>query len=169
MGERTRIWILVDFSRCSGCRLCEVICSLKNEGTIWPEASRIRIFEVVPGATIPHLCVQCPDYPCVKSCPVNALSVDEKTGAVIVDEEKCIRCGKCVDACPGKIPRIPNGKKSVVICDLCGGEPECVKICNEAGYGALKIYKGDYRMVFRTFAKNPIEKSLMLARKMYHE
>ena len=169
MKEEGRLWILVDYYRCSGCRLCEIICSLKNEGRIWPEASRIRIFEEVPGATIPHLCVQCSDYPCVNSCPVGALTVDDRTGAVIVDEEKCVGCGKCVEACPGNVPRIPRGKRSVVICDLCGGDPECVKICSEAGYGALKLYRGDFRPTFRTFARSPIEKSLILARKMFGE
>jgi len=167
--QNQRIWILVDASRCSGCKLCEVVCSLKHEGKIWPEASRIRIFEEIPGATVPHLCVQCPDYPCVKSCPVNALSVYEKTGAVVVDEKKCIGCGRCVDACPGKVPRIPGNRKIVVICDLCYGDPECVKICNEAGYGALRLYIGGSRPTFKTFARNPIDKSLILARKMFGE
>jgi Fe-S-cluster-containing hydrogenase component 2 len=38
-----------------------------------------------PGLEVPHLCAQCDDYPCVKSCPAGALSVDDKTTAVIVD------------------------------------------------------------------------------------
>lgn len=169
LQENERIWILIDYSRCSGCRLCEVVCSLKHEGTIWPEASRIRIFEYLPGANVPIVCVQCPDYPCVKSCPTNALSIDEKTGAVIVSEEKCVLCGNCITACPGNIPRIPRGKKAVVICDLCGGDPECVKICNAAGYGALKLVRGTYKEIYKTFAINAVEKSRKIAEKMYGE
>ncbi|MEM2207028.1 MAG: 4Fe-4S dicluster domain-containing protein, partial [Sulfolobales archaeon] len=108
---------------------CEVVCALKHEGIIWPEASRVRVFEYVPGITIPQLCSQCSDYPCVNSCPTNALSVDEATGAVKVDESKCIKCGSCVEACPGRIPRILPHKNAVLICDLCGGDPECAKVC----------------------------------------
>lgn len=164
-----RVWILITPDKCSGCRLCEITCSLEHEGIIWPEASRIRVFEFLPGVDVPHTCVQCPDYPCVNTCPVNALSVDEKTGAVLVEEEKCTECGACITACPGKVPRIPTDKGSVVICDLCGGEPKCVEICHEAGHDALKLVKGNYRSVFKTFAKDPIEKSFEIARKMYGE
>ena len=164
-----RAWILIIPDKCSGCRLCEIACSLEHEGTIWPEASRIRVFELLPGVDVPHTCVQCPDYPCVNTCPVNALSVDEKTGGVLVEEEKCTECGACITACPGKVPRIPTDKGSVVICDLCGGEPKCVEICHEAGHDALKLVKGNYSSVFKTFAKDPIEKSFEIARKIYGE
>ncbi|NJE85976.1 4Fe-4S dicluster domain-containing protein [Thermococcus sp. CX2] len=164
-----RMWILITPDKCSGCRLCEVACSLEHEGVIWPEASRIRIFEEFPGVNVPHTCVQCPDYPCVNSCNFGALSVDEKTGAVLVDEDKCTECGACVLACPGRVPRIPAGKESVVICDLCGGSPKCVEVCHEAGHDALKLVRGNYRSIYRTFVKDPLEKTGDLARKLYGE
>ena len=170
MGEENeRVWILITPDKCSGCRLCEVACSLEHEGIIWPEASCIRVFELLPGINVPHTCVQCPDYPCVNSCPTNALSVDEKTGAVLVDEEKCIECGACITACPGKVPRIPVGKGSVVICDLCEGSPKCVEICHEAGHDALILAKGNYRSIYRTFAIDPIEKVQDLTKKVFGE
>ncbi len=37
--------------------------------------------------------------PCKRSCPVNAISMDEDKKAVI-DEEKCINCGACIHECP---------------------------------------------------------------------
>ncbi|GAB6101072.1 hypothetical protein JCM16138_02950 [Thermococcus atlanticus] len=170
MGDEIeRIWILITPDKCSGCRLCEVACSLEHEGIIWPEASRIRIYELLPGVNVPHTCVQCPDYPCVSACNFDALSVDEATGAVLVKEENCTGCGACYLACPGNVPRIPVGKGSVVICDLCGGNPRCVEVCHEAGHDALTLVKGNYRSVYRTFAKDPVEKSTELARKMYGE
>lgn len=43
-------------------------------------------------------CRKCLAHPCTNVCPVNAISIG-KNGAVI-DEEKCIRCGRCKDACP---------------------------------------------------------------------
>lgn len=37
--------------------------------------------------------------PCKRSCPVNAISMDENN-IVVIDEEKCIRCGQCIKDCP---------------------------------------------------------------------
>jgi Fe-S-cluster-containing hydrogenase component 2 len=137
------IWIVRDYLRCSGCRRCEVTCSLRYEDRIWPEASRIRVFMPFPGVEVPHLCAQCDDYPCVGSCPVDALSVDENTEAVIVDQELCTSCGQCINACPGKIPYLHPETNKAIICDLCDGDPECVKVCVEAGYNALRLVRED--------------------------
>ncbi|MCD8019220.1 MAG: 4Fe-4S dicluster domain-containing protein [Clostridiales bacterium] len=38
--------------------------------------------------------------PCRKSCPVDALKVDQETGIAVIDEEKCISCGQCIHSCP---------------------------------------------------------------------
>jgi len=154
MGD---IWILRDPHKCSGCKLCEVACSLTHEGAIWPEASRIKVFEPFPGIDIPHLCSQCPTYPCIKSCKVNALKVDPKTGAVLVDEDKCTGCGDCFKACPGGVPRLHPSKRKVIICDLCGGDPECVKVCNLAGYGALRTIPAKDRDLYEVYAVKPSE------------
>ncbi|SFR71309.1 4Fe-4S dicluster domain-containing protein [Anaeromicropila populeti] len=37
--------------------------------------------------------------PCKRSCPVDAISMDENH-IVVIDEEKCIRCGACIKDCP---------------------------------------------------------------------
>ena len=84
-----------DYVKCSGCRRCEIVCSLHHEGRIWPEASRVRVFMLVPGAEVPHLCAQCEDHPCVGSCPVDALSVDPEMKSIDVDRELCNACGNC--------------------------------------------------------------------------
>ncbi len=153
MGQR--IWILRDISACTGCRLCEIACSLRHEGAIWPAASRIKVFEETPGFPVPYMCVQCPDYPCVNACPTKALRVDEETGAVIVDEGLCTLCRQCIIACPGSVPRIVPGKNAVIICDLCGGDPECVKACSMAGYNALKIVKHPNNDVVKHYLMKP--------------
>ena len=36
--------------------------------------------------------------PCRKSCPVDAIIMDEETGIAVIDESKCIQCGACVDS-----------------------------------------------------------------------
>ncbi|MGA2240343.1 MAG: 4Fe-4S dicluster domain-containing protein, partial [Candidatus Bathyarchaeia archaeon] len=104
MAKSTPIWVARDYANCSGCRRCEVVCSLKHEGRIWPEASRVRVFMLVPSLEIPHLCSQCDDAPCVASCPFKALSISETTGAILVDKSKCTSCGACIQACPGRVP-----------------------------------------------------------------
>ncbi|RLG86058.1 MAG: hypothetical protein DRO15_06685, partial [Thermoprotei archaeon] len=48
-GDTLPIWILRDFERCTGCRLCEMVCSLEHEGVVWFEASRIKVFKLFPG------------------------------------------------------------------------------------------------------------------------
>ena len=48
-------WIARDYLKCSGCRKCEIACSLFHEKRIWPEASRIRVFMLVPGAEVTTL------------------------------------------------------------------------------------------------------------------
>lgn len=74
-------------------------------------------------------CAQC--GLCIGACPLNAIKRDLKTGAIIVDEEKCTGCGQCVHVCPYGVATIDPASKKASICDLCGGEPECVKICPE--------------------------------------
>ncbi|MFA9463769.1 MAG: 4Fe-4S dicluster domain-containing protein [Velocimicrobium sp.] len=37
--------------------------------------------------------------PCKRSCPVDAIKMDEN-GIVVIDEEKCIQCGSCIKDCP---------------------------------------------------------------------
>jgi Fe-S-cluster-containing hydrogenase component 2 len=124
---------------------------------------------LLPGVEIPHLCVQCHDYPCIEACPTNALSVSKETEAVLVDKEKCIACGKCVDACPGKVPYIHPTENYVVICDLCGGKPKCVEACVAGKWNALEnIKKGDTH-TFKLYAKTPEAITRDVAAQLYGE
>lgn len=162
------IWIMRDYAKCSGCRKCEIACSLFHEKKVWPEASRVRVFMLVPGAEVPHMCAQCEDYPCVKACPFDALSVNEKTGAVVVDKEKCTACGKCIDACPGKVPHMHPAGKYVLICDLCDGDPQCVKVCREGEWNVLKVVERGNGL-YKLFARRPEEITAELVENMYGE
>ena len=164
-----RIWITRDFLKCAGCRRCEIACSLDHEDQIWPEASRIRVFMLVPGVEIPHFCSQCTDYPCVEACSFDALSVNEETSAVEVDREKCTACGLCIKACPGKIPHIHPKDGYVLICDLCGGDPLCAKACTEAGYNALQVVKEKPGLSHNLFARMPEDLTRDVAENLYGE
>jgi Fe-S-cluster-containing dehydrogenase component len=99
---------------------------------------------------------------------VSALSPSEGTGAVLVDREKCIGCGECIDACPGKIPHIHPAENYALICDLCGGDPECVKVCREGGWDVLKIVQRDDESC-HLYARTPEEITRDLVVNLYGE
>lgn len=92
--------------------------------------ARIHVVTEYPGIIDnPVLCRQCKNPPCATICPVEALSVDKNTKAVLVDAETCTGCELCVNECPYGAITISVKKKVAVICDLCGGEPACVTWC----------------------------------------
>lgn len=115
---------------CTGCSICELVCSLNKAGRLNIYQARLK---VVPGKALgssyPVTCRHCSPAPCHQACPVpEAMVVDGATGAVVLYQEHCIRCLACVEACPfGAIPVGPEGE--VLKCDLCGGDPLCVRYC----------------------------------------
>ena len=165
-----KVWISRDYLKCSGCRRCEIECSLTHEKKIWPEASRVRVFMLVPTVEVPHLCSQCSNYPCISSCPVEALSVDRETGAVIVDKEICTACGNCIDACPGRVPNLHPTENYPLICDLCNGDPACVKACHAGGWDALRVIVNEAPSAsYRLYARRPKETTKDLLKMLYGE
>ncbi|MFW6389721.1 MAG: TIGR04076 family protein [Halanaerobiales bacterium] len=132
--------ILVDEEKCTGCRTCETICSFEHSGSFTPVNSRIKVKKIEEeGKDIPNICRQCGDAPCVKACPVDALKRDRETKAIIVDQKKCIGCKQCAEACPFDAINFIEIKDTPLICDLCGGQVECVTKCPTQ---ALKYDKG---------------------------
>lgn len=121
--------MLVNSDLCSGCRSCETACSFFHTGSFCGTNAKIQIQKVEEeGRDIPYVCRQCGNAPCIESCPSGALYKNPETKAVLVDEEKCIGCRKCEKSCPfGSIHF--NKSNKPIICDLCGGDPACVKRC----------------------------------------
>ena len=68
---------------------------------------------------------------CVRSCPMNALELEDKK--VIFNPDRCIGCGACARTCEelrvGAIILNPDTNKPEGICNLCEGDPACVKYC----------------------------------------
>ena len=114
---------------CTGCRVCEGVCSLVHFGECNPAKARIRIMRwETQGVDIPVTCLQCEEAPCEESCPTHAIRRNPETGAMETRKELCIQCHMCALACPfGATMVSPEGE--VLRCDLCGGDPECVKLC----------------------------------------
>jgi len=124
--------LYIDPSRCTGCRTCELVCSIKNEGMANPVLSRIQViaFKYL-GIRVPLTCQQCEEPICASVCPVNALRRDNILGIVKHDKSKCIGCKVCVLTCPfGGITIHPTSRQ-VFKCEQCGGSPECIKSCED--------------------------------------
>lgn len=119
--------IITHSERCTGCRLCESVCALYNERVNDPSRSRIKISKKHSlGLSAPLVCQQCKHPPCGKACPVDAIKKDS-AGLVTIDYDLCIGCEACVSQCPfGVMMALPD---KVVKCELCGGDPQCVKYC----------------------------------------
>lgn len=131
--------IVVDLGKCTGCKSCQIICALTKESEANYDFARIKVLkDDSMGLSVPIPCAQCLDAPCVEACPVEAIVLDPETGAKVIDDGECILCEACVAACPfGAISVIAKGGQTKVIkCDLCRGEPECVKHCES---GAIQF------------------------------
>jgi len=122
--------ILVDPEKCTGCRTCELVCSVKNEGVANPALSRVRIirFDAVV-LDVPMLCQQCASAPCILVCPTRAISRDDDLGVVKINYDRCIGCKMCLAVCPFGGMSFNPWANRVIKCDLCGGDPLCVKFC----------------------------------------
>jgi Fe-S-cluster-containing hydrogenase components 1 len=73
--------------------------------------------------------MQCDNAACATVCPVGAITRDDRTGALIVNHVRCIKCTMCVNACPFGCSDYDSISGSIIKCDLCGGDPECAKNC----------------------------------------
>lgn len=156
----SRYGMAIDLSRCNGCNACVVACKVEHNAPPGILLTKILEKEVgrYPDANrmfIPVLCNHCDNPPCVPVCPTKA-TYARADGIVLIDWDRCIGCGACIQACPydqrfyvkdnrtvhpdGEIPyhnpaafRIPRGVP--VKCDFCfhrvdkGRQPACVETC----------------------------------------
>ncbi len=122
--------LMLDYEKCTGCRTCELVCSVKHEGAANPSKSRIKVVKWEwEGRYVPMSCQQCIDAPCLAVCPVKAISRDEQLNRVQVNYDACIGCRMCVAACPFGAMGFNTDLKKVFKCDFCDGEPQCTRFC----------------------------------------
>lgn len=138
--------IVVDSEKCTGCRMCEMVCSVKQEGASNPSRARIAVVKwESEGYYLPMLCQQCEDAPCAAACPVKAISHDKQLASVCVDYDKCIGCKLCVSVCPfGGMGYDVVGRK-VIKCDQCDGDPTCVKFCDPGALQFVDVNKASMK------------------------
>jgi Fe-S-cluster-containing hydrogenase component 2 len=105
-------------------------------GEINPTKSAVKVVSKELGMYTPAICRHCEKAPCADICPTLAITKKKETGAVIIENELCIQCRACVEACPFGAIYIDLDTIEVFKCDLCGGDPLCVKHCTR---GALRF------------------------------
>ena len=125
--------IVWEQEKCTGCRVCEAICSFVKEGEFNPAKSRGKVLLTVERQirySVRVSCLQCAEAMCMAVCPASAIS-GSATTAKIVDESKCIGCKMCEIACPVGAIAVNSEKGIALKCDLCPDreQPACVEYC----------------------------------------
>lgn len=121
---------------CVGCLVCETVCTQWHqqgfgtaEARLWIESKPI---EQEPPLNKVHVCTLC--EACVRACETEALFLNEK-GIIQLKKDRCNHCSVCAEVCPSKVIWFDE-EKYPVICDLCGGNPQCARWCK---YDAISI------------------------------
>jgi formate dehydrogenase beta subunit len=169
--------MLIDVSKCTACRGCQVACKQWNRlpaektqqrGThqnppdLTPATWNLVRFTEVPTKDGKFRwlfrkdnCMHCTDPACQRACPVPGCVYKTEEGAVVIDNKKCIGCKYCVNVCPFEIPRYDDATNKVYKCTLCydrisqGQVPACVKTCAP---GAVTFGPKD-QMIARAYAR----------------
>jgi len=136
-------FISVNPEGCTGCRECEMVCSLYHFGECNPELSAVHVVRNEGqglAEPVPLVCQQCHEPACVDACPAEAIAKAQQSGLVMVDPNACTGCGDCTLACPAGCIFLDTHEERAITCDLCGGEPQCVHMCHS---GSLQISEAD--------------------------
>ena len=129
---QTAARVSVDAELCRGCDVCTLACSLYHEGECNPSLARLSVrkdmalyeFHV-------QFCQHCDPAECMLACPVDAIQLDDRDVAII-DEDLCIQCEACRDACPFDAIIYHEAQDRYLKCDLCSDREEgplCVQVC----------------------------------------
>jgi formate dehydrogenase iron-sulfur subunit len=155
--------MLVDTTRCAGCRACEAACSEAN-GLPEP-VTNVDVFKKVrvtdektytvvnrfpnpnnpDGRFVKKQCMHCLEPACASACLTKALEKLPE-GPVIYHKDRCLGCRYCMVACPFEVPKYEYSKANPYVqkCTFCierqGKEPACASVCPN---GALLFGKRD--------------------------
>jgi len=132
---------IIDNRKCIGCHACTVACKSEHDVPIGVNRTWVKQVEKGEYPNTRRLfsvmrCNHCTDAPCVEICPVEALHYRED-GIVDFDNERCIGCKACMQACPYDALYIDPNSHTAAKCNYCahrvdvGLEPACVNVCPE--------------------------------------
>jgi tetrathionate reductase subunit B len=141
MASKKRYGFVIDVGRCIDCRACLVACSVENNvpmnhTRIWVKDLGVQgAFPDLQRSFVPYNCMHCDNPPCIEVCVSGATYKQADTGLVLVDQEACIGCGYCVEACPYDARYLDEKRGVVDKCTGCvqrvetGQQPACVTTC----------------------------------------
>ncbi|MEJ2102761.1 MAG: hypothetical protein P8X68_22735 [Desulfobacterales bacterium] len=111
--------ISVNREKCTGCHLCELVCSLFHLGVINPEKSAIRIHkdDLDTSINTPLVCRQCKEMKCLNGERMTAASA----------KQQFIWVKQRAEHCPFDSLNVLG--QHAYHCDLCAGHPQCVHVC----------------------------------------
>lgn len=141
-------------------------CSARKTGMFQPSSSRVQINNFpIRGYSVPSICFQCPKASCLEACPTGAIYRSDDD-VVLVNSDLCTSCSACVSACPYGMIDLDSASIAYK-CDLCDGDPACVKECHA---DALIFAAGDAeqfrlkaaQMKYRTISGSPADKRRVL-------
>jgi len=132
--------IKVDKSKCTGCKICQIVCSTRfSDGGVNIKNAALRVKEInLIEDDFPVICLHCGGKSgltkagCSTACPNDAFAKDENSGALYIIKEKCNGCGVCVEKCPFDVLAFSEELGMPLKCDLCSdreGGPLCVEYC----------------------------------------
>jgi Fe-S-cluster-containing dehydrogenase component len=124
---------------CIGCHACTVACKSEHDVPIGVNRTHVKYIETgeYPNTSrefAVHRCNHCEDSPCTTICPTSAL-FQRDDGIVDFDDERCIGCKSCMQACPYDALYIDPNKGTAAKCNYCAHriensfEPACVIVC----------------------------------------
>jgi Fe-S-cluster-containing dehydrogenase component len=95
--------MVIDTRKCINCKSCTVACKVENNTP--PNMFYTIVLEKRDDQTgritfFTKPCYHCSNPPCVPVCPADATTKRAQDGIVVIDYDKCIGCGLCVEACP---------------------------------------------------------------------
>jgi len=135
----TRLGFLLDSDSCIGCHACTVACKSEHDVPLGVNRTWVKYIET---GTFPDVsrkfnvmrCNQCDDAPCMTICPTSALFRADN-GVVDFQDDDCIGCKSCMNACPYDALYINPETNTAHKCNMCnhrlevGLEPSCQIVC----------------------------------------